>query len=132
MRQLNVAPLCGAHIRTVINAITGNCCYKNFYQHTFFPKCLCLSLASLCGIPPPSTLQRMQAHSTPDGVVQVVKMLRHRPADWAACVATARVQFDKYFNHKVRGGEGRGGEGERGGEGGGRGEGGEGVSTAAG
>ena len=65
----------------------------------------------------------MQAHSTPDGVVQVVKMLRHRPADWAACIATARIQFDKYFNHKVRGGEGRGeGEGRgRRGEGRGRG-----------
>ena len=28
-------------------------------------------------------------------------MLKRRPVDWAGCVAQSRIDFEKYYNHKV-------------------------------
>ena len=55
-----------------------------------------MSLLFLCSV------QHLTEKFIPDGLVKVVKMLEHRPGDWARCVQLARVKFEKYFNHKVR------------------------------
>lgn len=46
-------------------------------------------------------MKEMKRHSAPDGVVRVVKLIKNRPADFAGCVAVARIKFEKYFNRKV-------------------------------
>ena len=33
---------------------------------------------------------------------RVIKLLKRRPLDWASCVARSRIEFEKYYNHKVR------------------------------
>lgn len=37
-----------------------------------------------------------------EGAIQVSKIVRSKPVDWCACVALARLKFEKYFNHKAR------------------------------
>ncbi|KAL5481764.1 hypothetical protein EMCRGX_G021995 [Ephydatia muelleri] len=51
---------------------------------------------------PENVLEEMKRHSTPDGVVRVVKLLKNRPVDFAGCVTVARVKFEKYFNRKAQ------------------------------
>ena len=50
---------------------------------------------------PLSPFQKLQEGVNIEGSVQVSKLSESRPAHWAACVATARLKFEKYFNHKV-------------------------------
>ena len=45
--------------------------------------------------------QQLESGSEPEGVVRVVKMLLKRPHAWEDCVSLARLEFEKYFSHKV-------------------------------
>ena len=40
---------------------------------------------------------------------RVLKVLKRRPVDWAGCVAHSRIDFEKYYNHKVTTKSGKGG-----------------------
>ena len=44
----------------------------------------------------------MKAGLQPENTFQTLKLLKNRPVTWDMCVATARIKFEKYFNHKVR------------------------------
>ena len=46
-------------------------------------------------------LQSLRSGDKPDGAVLVAKLLKSWPKNWHDCVAKARLQFEKFFNHKV-------------------------------
>ncbi|XP_072037790.1 LOW QUALITY PROTEIN: ubiquitin-like modifier-activating enzyme 6 [Amphiura filiformis] len=51
---------------------------------------------------PQQALERMQNGLQPENTFQTLKLLKNRPGTWDRCVATARIKFEKYFNHKAK------------------------------
>ncbi|XP_028399059.1 ubiquitin-like modifier-activating enzyme 6 [Dendronephthya gigantea] len=47
-------------------------------------------------------VQSLENGQKPDGIIVVVKSLKSWPKNWRDCVARARLQFEKYYNHKAK------------------------------
>ena len=45
--------------------------------------------------------QKLSESQQPENSLAVVKILRNRPTNWADCITSARIKFEKYFNHRV-------------------------------
>ena len=45
--------------------------------------------------------QALRNGEKPDGVIGAAKRIRCWPKNWRDCVVYARLQFEKYYNHKV-------------------------------
>ena len=50
----------------------------------------------------PDLLQSLRSGNKPDGIILVAKTLRSWPKSWHDCVARARLQFERYYNHKAK------------------------------
>ncbi|XP_071964323.1 ubiquitin-like modifier-activating enzyme 6 [Antedon mediterranea] len=47
-------------------------------------------------------LKKLKSGEQPEGVIQAVKFLGYRPANWNECISTGRLKFQKYFNYKAQ------------------------------
>ena len=46
-------------------------------------------------------LKNLRAGNVPEGFMTSKKYILERPASWRDCVRSARLRFEKYFNHRV-------------------------------
>ncbi|XP_038073495.1 ubiquitin-like modifier-activating enzyme 6 [Patiria miniata] len=51
---------------------------------------------------PEVVIKKFNDSEQPENSMAVIKLLKNRPVSWAECVSTARVKFEKYFNHKAK------------------------------
>ena len=45
--------------------------------------------------------QNLRAGNVPEGFMTSKKYILERPASWRDCIRSARLRFEKYFNHRV-------------------------------
>ncbi|XP_071795032.1 ubiquitin-like modifier-activating enzyme 6 [Asterias amurensis] len=51
---------------------------------------------------PNDVIKKLSKSQQPENSLAVVKILRNRPTNWADCITSARIKFEKYFNHRAK------------------------------